>query len=572
MVRPYAFFRKSKGICGPKKPPEGQISTNAAFFQIGSDLKIPAFEELSPDDTIGSVTDYISNTMGISYNKIESPSWSTLASAQPSLKHSLYYCFLKQSTIAHEKILFHRQDEEFVGKYIKLTAPYFIGAIPEDQIAKRIKLDSLKRQLRKIESDIDDINKVIGEGTRRGSELLAEARSLGLVDTESDPETLEGIVAELEMAQKHQYRQLSKMPVDAIVKLRSDRANKMNEYENLCDELEIAKSFQKDSRGFSKESGEQANRLASINLLDIFESDEITCPLCLKDGIDFKEIESDIRKSLIKLNSEIETATGSNSRVNAYIEEVSEKKRLAKEQIGTLSVKLQSAIDKNEEIKKNSDFERQQARTKGRISLYLESIELKHDIASLLEEKQVLLVQIKEIEDELDYENQQEVLNAKLTLISKNMSNWAKEFGMEYSGSDHIINLNKLTVQAITTKGPIEMNKMGSAFNWLGCHLITYFGLQHWFVNNNRPVPNFLTLDQPSQVWFPSEKEASSKVDGDWAEVKKMFAWLNSTLKSINGLQVILVDHIELDDDNFKACLRERWRDGNALVPNEWFN
>ena len=32
-----------------------------------------------------------------------------------------------------------------------------------------------------------------------------------------------------------------------------------------------------------------------------------------------------------------------------------------------------------------------------------------------------------------------------------------------------------------------------------------YFALQSYFINAKRPVPSFLFLDQPSQVYFPAE-------------------------------------------------------------------
>ena len=65
------------------------------------------------------------------------------------------------------------------------------------------------------------------------------------------------------------------------------------------------------------------------------------------------------------------------------------------------------------------------------------------------------------------------------------------------------ISINKL--MADTPEGPIPMSRMGSGENWVGYHLIGHLALHKWFALQKRPVPRFLFLDQPSQVYFPPE-------------------------------------------------------------------
>ena len=111
---------------------------------------------------------------------------------------------------------------------------------------------------------------------------------------------------------------------------------------------------------------------------------------------------------------------------------------------------------------------------------------------------------------------------------------------------------------------------MGSASNWLGAHLITMFALHKYFISRNRPVPGFLFLDQPSQVYFPEGSTAEEDMDiqavtNTYSFIRKCGGELNS------GLQVIVVDHAKIDDDNFRAQKIEDWKNpNNNLVPTDW--
>ena len=59
----------------------------------------------------------------------------------------------------------------------------------------------------------------------------------------------------------------------------------------------------------------------------------------------------------------------------------------------------------------------------------------------------------------------------------------------------------------------IPMDRMGSGENWVGYHLIGHLALHSWFVEHARPVPRFLFLDQPSQVYFPPEKDVDGSIN-----------------------------------------------------------
>ncbi|WP_443685792.1 DUF3732 domain-containing protein [Phascolarctobacterium succinatutens] len=104
---------------------------------------------------------------------------------------------------------------------------------------------------------------------------------------------------------------------------------------------------------------------------------------------------------------------------------------------------------------------------------------------------------------------------------------------------------------------------------------MTYFAIQHYFISQNRPVPHFLFLDQPSQVYFPSETDEKKT---DLKEVAKIYQFIiNRTIELQGDFQIIIVDHANLEDASFsntffKEYICEDWWPADEnLVPNDWY-
>lgn len=117
------------------------------------------------------------------------------------------------------------------------------------------------------------------------------------------------------------------------------------------------------------------------------------------------------------------------------------------------------------------------------------------------------------------------------------------------------------------------MDQMGSGENWVSYHLIAHLALHEWFARNNRPVPRSLFLDQPSQVYFPPEKDVDGSLRGvndeDRLALGRMFQLIYRTVEELApGLQVIITEHADLDEPWYQSSIVER--DGRKLVPEDW--
>jgi hypothetical protein len=194
---------------------------------------------------------------------------------------------------------------------------------------------------------------------------------------------------------------------------------------------------------------------------------------------------------------------------------------------------------------------------------------------ALLSKAERLRRQCAALEEELSADTVRERLDSIVSLLGERMTTWARQLELEHSASPLRLDLKKLTVVADTRQGPVAMDRMGSGENWVGYHLIAHLALHDWFTMQMRPVPRFLLLDQPSQVYFPQEKDLDEtgavKNDDDRRALMRMFTVVFEVVKALAPeFQVIITEHADLADADYQKSVVERWRGGLKLVPDDW--
>jgi len=233
---------------------------------------------------------------------------------------------------------------------------------------------------------------------------------------------------------------------------------------------------------------------------------------------------------------------------------------------------VRSSSDRLQQIQ---DEAAKRALIMGRISLYLESLPELPNTKALEERAQLLREQCAALDDELSDERVKEHIESILSILGEHMTEWARVLDLEHSKFPLRLDIKKLTIVAATADGPVPMDRMGSGENWVGYHLIGHLALHEWFTNRNRPAPRFLFLDQPSQVYFPPEKDVDGSMDmvkeDDRHAVLRMFKFVFDVVETLKpGFQVVITEHADINEDWYQAAVVERWRGGLKLVPDDW--
>lgn len=564
---------KERVFVARKNPDKGQQTTGFCYIEVGEKIEVPDKNDFVSNANVAGIEEVLTRRIEISENLNIPPEGQSRLPLAANIRHALYYCFQGQDEIAAKNFLFHHQSEDYITQAIKDTIPYFLGAISEEALALENERSILKRKLTIEKRKLEENRYLMGGGSERAIALIGEARQVGLIDmsVQIDYQNYQMMYSFLREAMDWKPREVSSdRGMDRLTYLQ----NRLQDIHSELDEIEIsidnAKRFIGETRGYSSEAQHQKLRLESIGLFEQIDFNPGKCPLCsgpLEQSLPSVEM---LKASIISLDKSIENVTREQPKLRNFISDLEKEREKKREEIQALEMEIDGLYKQEDEKKRLRDINARIGKVIGRISLWIESVE--NDMESDVLEQNVKKIEerLKEIDGILDRDSVEERKQSALSRIQGNMTNWAKELQLEHCDNPYRLDLNKVTVMVDKSERPVPLKQLGSGSNWVGVHLITYFALHYFFINAKRPVPRFLFLDQPSQVYFPSELDEK---EIDWNEVNKMYQFIIERTKEAKGkLQVIVVDHANLKEGEFKNYICENWWpiDKN-LVPNDWY-
>lgn len=569
-------------FCAKPAPRGNAASQTSAYFRIASSLELPSFKELGPNTNDEGLIRELSALLSISPNLSTPAENHTRLPVEATIDHTKYYLFQEQSEIANRAFLFHRQSEQFMPQAIKDTLPYLLGAVPEDRLALVREERGLQRQLKLYERREREASYVGSSELSQSLQLIDEAKAVGLLPAGLDASTLPKARQHLEVAQQWipsapGFSTGEKSQLELNLEL--DRARL--EYNELYDALVQARNFQLESKGFEEAIGEQAERLKAIGIVADGNEKSSTCPFCGSEHS--TPSVGELRASLGDLQSDLENIEAQRPRLQGQLADLEQRVGQARQKVHALQRQLRLAVGSEDDALAQRDAQARIARTIGRISMYLESVQEVVPDSSLRNEIASLKARIGTIAEQIDRQAGEAVMASILNRIGVTMTKLADQLELEFQSYPYRLDMVSLTVIADADR-PIPMDRMGSGENWLGCHLIALLALHKHFVENNRPVPGFIIIDQPSQVYFPSTA-AYKQLDGtkkefgdlqsddaDISAVGRMFKTLYDLVAELApDFQIIVTEHANLPESWYQESLVEPpWREGRALIPQEW--
>jgi hypothetical protein len=221
-----------------------------------------------------------------------------------------------------------------------------------------------------------------------------------------------------------------------------------------------------------------------------------------------------ITRDLVRIESDMTVVGNDTPEINALIaaeENTLQELRAAltrnQEQLDTFSAGQRVAQDV-------PDARHRAAIVQGRISLFLETAARHVQAPQAVDRRDEISSQIAELEEQIGAGARDDRLSSFVSLISAKIKDKAVNLDLEHHESPIRLDPKGLTVVADTTRGPVRLADMGGGENWLGYHVATMLSMHEWFCEQNSPVPRFLVLDQPSQVYFPEDAPEGSLLAG----------------------------------------------------------
>jgi Protein of unknown function (DUF3732) len=544
-------------------------------------VDIPRADELSVTTNITTIIERLKSLVGINLNIHEPPEGQTRDPLTTTLRHALAFAFQDQNEISQRKFLFHGQGDPQKGSYvtqsIKDTLPYFFGVVDDDYVQGKTRVKELRRYLRERERMLARLEAIANGGIAETASLLTEGRNVGILDFNEVPESWDIAISVLRAAvsasaEEQLIRYEESTDQAELLRLNGVYTELRQQLNRYQDDLDGMRKLLSDKSGFARETREQVSRLTSLRLFT--EAAEPCCPLCNQSTSDLPSsgvLEAEMQRALKQLEQVARNTPGLEALIIEQEQRIASTKRLL-QQNRTEREALRNADDRLMELR---DEASRRAYVLGRISLFLETLPQIADSSELQTEIFNLQREIEQLEADLSDENIQERLDSVLAVISRDITTWAERLELEHQGNPFRLDLRSLQVLADTGIGPIRMEHMGSGANWLGCHLMAHFALHLWFVRKMRPVPRFLFLDQPSQVYFPADRDVESSLanldNKDRLAVIRMFELIRDVVNELQpNFQVIITEHADISEDWYQEAVVERWRNGNTLIPIEW--
>jgi len=556
-------------------PPRAQSSTDY-FIATGRTVKVPEASELRPTTNLEGATTTLTSWVGIRDNLHEPSAGQKRAALSTTVRHAVALCLQQQDEIISKRHLFHGTTDNWAAQALKDTLPYLLGAVDDDHVRKQGELRRLREQLRAVDRRLAELAALRGDGVTRADALLSQARDAGL--TQEVTSTWAGAVAALRAVQNTPLARVDvRLPDGAeFSRLSTERAELLQTQRRIRADIDAARAFSKDEKGFSHEAKEQKARLTTIGIFEGREPGH-TCPLC-EQGLPKENAPPQVvsmQGALTDVTSRMESVARVEPHIENAISALEVRLQDMQQSITRNRTQMEAVRTANASLSEAHGDSAKKAHVLGRVSLYLESMPDVPDTKELEGQAESLRAKCKQLEEELSDERVQEQLASIASLLSEKLTKWARELGLEHSEFPMRLDLKKLTLVADTVDGAIPMSRIGSGENGVGFHLIAHLALHQWFVQRSRPVPRFIFFDQPSQVYFPADKDVDGSMglvpDEDRQRVRQMFELIFRAVEEVSpGLQVILIEHADLNEEWFRNSIVERWRGGKKLVPDDW--
>jgi hypothetical protein len=572
-------FEADQVLVAKPSPGSGRSSCSIAMVRRGAELSAPDFGELSANDDDGGVEALLSRLLGIPENTTEVPIESSRDSYEANIKHTYYYLFQKQTIVANKDQLFYRQNEPFQPQAIKDTLPILLGVSSRDKYELESHLRTAQRDLRLNAKLLEQARNAIETSEERSIGLLSEARAVGILPSESVDES--SLVELLRTALAWKPTPVPEDDGLRVTAIENELIELREQRRDLQKRVDAALQYAKRADGFQNEAGEQRDRLTSIKALPSNkETGEWQWPFAEANLGLASPIAGVLIAELESLEREMSAVVGERPALDAYLAEQRKEVHSVGDQIRNKELELSSAIAANEVIAQMGNRNNAASRVVGRISLFLENLVSSTELARLQAEEKRLKAKVEDLERKIGADDSSERLASTLNNISMHMSGYISDLGGEFGQFPARLDFHHLTVVIDRPGRPIYMPRAGGGENHLAYHLAALLALHRFAANSDQPIPRFLLIDQPTQVYFPSEAvyaEAGGSIertemDADLEAVRRLFRLLRRyTTEDAPGFQIIVTEHANLREEWFQTALIERpWTKPPALVPDDW--
>lgn len=474
-----------------------------------------------------------------------------ISSLEVSFRDFLVFCALTENIIgAQEKYFdtdfFNINDKDENLKKLFLLA---IGVNSIEKIKALDGIENIKLKLLDIEKDIQGFERSCLIYNNKINEIVDKCKEIDFY-IEPDIDSISNLIQEVSSFDYDKYV----MSLDALEERQ----------EELLFEINIIKKYRKQYSEYKKNLKKHEDSLLPVKFLRESLNDQLIQSENVLKFIDVLE------------NSLVNIKNGIHKFDTLEYLEYGEFDILIKEE-----EEIRTKIFEMKKLKENMFKISTKMFKIGEIStLYQKLLKYRKRDAADLFEKEKLTEKLEELTELADNKSIEIEIRENLNYCIQD--NFNKINSMPYY-SDYSLefDIEKMKLQLFPASDQFKfpVDNVGSKSNYMFLHLCFYLGIhQHFIESDQKFVPSFLFIDQPSIPYFKGDSISNSddrkKLIDAFSLLDKFIKFINEELKE--NFQIILIEHAPKDyweKNSLKYFnLVDEFFDGKALIPDNIFN
>lgn len=507
---------------------------------------------------------------------------------RPSFRDLAAFTFQPQNIVANPDVLFFKTTTYVHREKLRKIFPYVLGAVTPGLMAKQFELQRTRSELRRKERELKEAQEVSARWLADLTAKFSEAQELGLTPKPEQPPTREQIISLLEeiVACTDLTITVSTATISEALReldgLEAEELMVSRELTTLRHRLEEMNRMRSGGNQYDAAIGLQRGRLQLSSWLASHTAHEANCPMCGSQS----ESASNKLAMLSARLGEVEAESGVDKEVPAAfdreLQRVTTEVSAKTEHLRSIQTRKRALSSRSKEASERQFAAKRAERFVGNLEAALDLHRRLGSDSGLTVEVAKLREVVRTLDDELRDQDIETRKRRALDAVNIRAGLLLPFLDVENADEPISLEINDLTIKVRGADRDDHLSEIGSGSNWLSYHLAMLLALHQFYLSQPySPVPSFLVVDQPSQVYFPKnlvsrhgEEHQDLRVrDEDIDAVRKVFETMGKVVQKAQGkLQVIVLDHAGRDvwgGIPGVVGLRE-WREGVKLVPLQW--
>lgn len=575
-----------------RRNPDAQQSTTDMYWDEGLDLTVPPIVGKNARvDDLKNRFNQISRLSSLDFSKDDSTGYG----GRPSSRDMAAFNFQPQHIVANPYTFFFKADTTEHREKLRIIFPLVLGVINSSTLSKQRELKDLERDHEKIRRELEARLNAARAWEAEVESYYLQALTLGLLPANSRANSswklgdyilaLEGVPDAVRTLDLPDFQEgTSETAVAELTNLIEEEDRLSQEIGSIRRRLSKIDQLATSVDDYQLSLSTQNDRLRGIGWLEQKLGDATKCPVCFAVHDEENPSLVELRSLAHGLKAMTESVDQAPAKLDRETATLRQEIRDAENALSKVRQKRKYVENKSNEIAGHRQRVRQIYLFVGRVEQALENVSASSNVDDLRLRVESLSKKISDLKRDLDPRAQRQRMDAAIDSVSGRIASYSRRLRLEHADENVRLNVQELTLQFAPLSGRRDyLWEVGSGQNWVGYHVAGMLALHEHFIKiPENPVPRFLLIDQPSQVYFPDawpsterndnvQTEASSDIEG----VRRIFMALSAFMKTIDAkFQIIVTEHAGSNtwDGIEHIHVVGNWREGHDeyLIPSDW--